>query len=187
MTDITSAVSPTVRVSGPTCSIDSQLENPGKRSSRSGVKRYAAHRRLKADNAAERCGDPDRSSAVAAKGDWRQPRRNRCRRTGAAAARGPVERPRVAGCRKHRIVSDCPITEFGDVGLSNDDRVRGRQAFDHHVILIRQEIGVRAGAADSPDALVALKSLIATGSPARGPTIRFAREVRFDLFCRNAR
>ena len=69
-----SAASATVRLIGPTCSIDSQLDTPGiALVATSRIKGHAAHRGLHAEEPAMSGGDADRTAAIRTDGERGDP------------------------------------------------------------------------------------------------------------------
>ena len=78
-------------------------------------------------------------------------------------------------------MSDRPVAEFGDVGLPDDDGVRGRKAFDDDVVLLRHEVSVGASAAHGPDALGGNQIFDCDGNAGEGSDRSFRRKVLFDL------
>ena len=116
MTDSISAASATLRVIGPTCSIDSQPEDAGQGFvAAAGPKRHAAHRRLDADKSRK------------AKRECGSSRRRRCRsRAGKRPPRPPPPSRRSIRRVRGRDPRDCGASGTADYCHARQSRIRRR-------------------------------------------------------------
>src|SRR5215472_10850607 len=120
---------------------DSVLSNkPGDEVAVIGPERVPCARGLEPEYPAARCGDPDRSTAVAGMCHWDDARSDRCRRPAAGPTRTPIPAPRVPGWAKPQRLGSAQDPKLGHVGLANHHQPYASEPGDEFAVLAGNEL-----------------------------------------------